>query len=144
MINLTGNSSSVGMVFSERVVVSGKTMAVFGELEIVSAPRTTEPWTVLSQSVIAGNNSIRIQATAIDWKSGDSILIASSNLNPENYEIAIIKELNDDVITFEQPLVYDHLVTSSNGIDMQPEVSMLNRTIILQGSEVNPSFLLHL
>lgn len=40
------------------------------------------PWTRLSETVLAGNNTLHLLDPVVDWKAGDHIFVTSTSFDP--------------------------------------------------------------
>jgi hypothetical protein len=80
--------------------------------------------------------------TAVDWKAGEQIAIASSSYNGREGEKRFIKAINNanaakPVITLDEPLEFKHFAGretfGSDFIDMRTEVGLLTRNVKFRG-----------
>jgi cell migration-inducing and hyaluronan-binding protein len=101
----------------------------------------TPTWTVLEQTVEAGQNKITLQRE-VDWKVGESIAIASTSFNGREAEERMITNIDNTdptkpVLTLDRPLEFRHFAdTETYGdveIDMRAEVGLLSRQIVFRG-----------
>lgn len=110
-----------------------------------------ETWTTLQTTALANDTSITL-TTSPGWKVGDEIIIASTDFGPmykydkakgsiswagasrdleEQSEKRKIKSISGNIITFDEPLKYNHWVNEY----YSAEVGSLTRRIVIQGDE---------
>lgn len=83
----------------------------FGTLDMHGVPRTPS-WTYLAYSVKKGDTRI-VMNTAVDWKAGEMIALASTSYDPHAAEKRIIKSVDNSnpakpILTLTEPLQFDH------------------------------------
>jgi len=78
----------------------------------------------------------------IDWKAGDQIVIASSDIEGRNAEKRKITQVDNTdptkpIISFAEPLIHKHFAAietyGSQKIDMRTEVGLLTRNVVYRG-----------
>ncbi|HEY7027789.1 MAG TPA: G8 domain-containing protein [Gemmatimonadales bacterium] len=114
--------------------VGNKMIGVIGTLDIHGEGRAG--WTQLGASAAAGATSIDLKK-AMGWRSGDRIVLASSDFDPGQAEEAVITAVTGSNITLQQPLRYAHfgqlLTVAGQTVDERAEVGLLSRNITIQG-----------
>jgi cell migration-inducing and hyaluronan-binding protein len=134
VITLNGPSTDDIMAMGARVfgVMTG------GTLELYGAPRTA--WTTLDANATAGDTRITLAQTT-DWRPGDRIVIASTDLNPLWVDERVITDVAGRTVTLAAPLSYNHWGTlqtvSGVTVDQRAEVALLNRHIVIQGEALS-------
>ena len=91
-------------------------------------------WTKLDGTAQAGSTSIKV-LDASEWRTGDEIVLASTDYNPRQAERRTVTAVNGNTISFAQPLEYMHFGEITFGVDERGEVGMLTRNIKVQASE---------
>ncbi|WP_082384536.1 G8 domain-containing protein [Erythrobacter sp. SG61-1L] len=91
-------------------------------------------WTKLSSTAEAGATSIEV-LDASEWRTGDEIVLASTDFNPRQAERRTITRVSGNKISFAEPLVYMHYGEITFGVDERGEVALLTRNIKVQASE---------
>jgi hypothetical protein len=118
----------------------------YSRLEIHGVPRTPT-WTRLQSTALKDATSITVMEDH-DWKVGEQIVIASTDLGIEDNEIAgegdnsevrKITGVSGRQIFFAEKLKYEHYAkvetfgTDGDEIEMRAEVGLLTRNILFQG-----------
>lgn len=141
-IVLTGKRNSASLIIGPTQSVSNKVLAVTGNLTLYGK-MVNNVYTRLQAPAEVGTTSIRVPAN-IDWKVGDEIVIAPSEFSPHEFEARTIKQINNGIITFDQPLEFYHFganditkTTPYGSIDMRTEVGLLTRNIIIEGTDID-------
>lgn len=97
-------------------------------------------WTNLAATAIKGATSIQLKDSPV-WAVGDSIVIASTDYDYDQAEVREIKTIVGDTITFDKPLLYQHLgveeTYGTHKLVMRAEVGLLTRNIKMQGDETS-------
>ncbi|MFN2317094.1 MAG: G8 domain-containing protein [Gemmatimonadales bacterium] len=129
VITLTGPATDNIMGMGARVLgVMG------GTLDLHGTPRTS--WTTLDASAAVGAIEITL-AKATNWKAGDRIVIASTDLNPLWADEVVVASVAGRTVTLTTPLKYAHWGTvqsiSGKSVDQRAEVGLLSRNIVIQG-----------
>ena len=86
-------------------------------------------WSFLDTKALKGDINIKLNQI-VDWKVGESIVIATNSANIEENEIRIIKSISLDrkSITIDRPLLYTH----ESELLYQTEVGLLSRNILIK------------
>ncbi|MDV3244792.1 MAG: G8 domain-containing protein [Nitrososphaerales archaeon] len=98
---------------------------VMGDLELHGSP-LTPTWTRLASTAQAGAMSLTL-ATAVGWKPGDHIVIASTSLRPQESEEDFVASVSGTTVTLQTPLKFEHDGTAPT----QAEVADLTRNIVV-------------
>src|SRR6202167_6261661 len=93
----------------------------------------TNSWTKLSRTAEAGSNSIEV-LNAAEWRSGDEIVLASTDFDPHQAERRTISGIRGNTITLDRKLDYMHYGRITFDVDERGEVGMLTRNILIQAS----------
>src|SRR6266700_1672310 len=93
----------------------------------------TNSWTKLSRTADAGSNSIDV-LNAAGWRTGDVIVLASTDFDPHQAERRTIAAIRGNTITLDRKLDYMHYGKITFDVDERGEVGMLSRNIKLQAS----------
>ena len=136
-VTLTGNDrneSIMGMGTKMITAMDGGIISLHGE------ERTS--WLMLGQTAHSGDRSIRTEY-ATNWRSGDIIVIASTDDNMHHAEIRQIDRIEGDRVFFDNPLQHRHygeMQWFSNErrswqLDTRAEVGLLTRNIRIHGDE---------
>jgi hypothetical protein len=108
------------------IMLSGGTLNLHGNL--------TNTWTKLAKTAEAGSNSIEV-LNAAQWRTGDEIVLASTDFNPRQAERRTIAAISGNTITLDRKLDYMHFGKITFGVDERGEVGLLTRNIRIQASE---------
>ena len=132
IITLTGNNPN-----EDQMGMGTKVIGVMGGvLELHGEPR--KGWTKLAQTAPRGANQITV-LDAPDWRVGDRIVLASTDYNPEQAEVHIIRAISGNTITLEGQLRYPHFGAITFGVDQRGEVGLLSRNILIRGDDSSTS-----
>src|SRR6202167_3737123 len=93
----------------------------------------TNSWTKLSKTADAGSNSIEV-LNAAGWRTGDMIVLASTDFDPHQAERRTIAAIRGNTITLDKKLDYMHFGKITFDVDERGEVGMLSRNIVIQAS----------
>src|ERR1700691_4460638 len=93
----------------------------------------TNSWTKLSKTADAGSNSIEV-LNAAGWRTGDAIVLASTDFDPHQAEERTIAAIRGNTITLDKKLDYMHFGKITFDVDERGEVGMLSRNIVIQAS----------
>jgi cell migration-inducing and hyaluronan-binding protein len=93
----------------------------------------TNTWTKLSSTANAGATSIQV-LDAKGWRTGDEIVLASTDFDPRQAERRIISKISGNTITLDKKLDYMHFGKITFDVDERGEVGLLSRNIKLQAS----------
>src|SRR6187399_790394 len=121
--------------------VPGENINTMGDRGIMMLSGTLElhgnrdhSWTRLDGTARAGSTSIKV-LDASEWRTGDEIVLASTDYNPRQAERRTVTAVNGNTISFAQPLEYMHFGEITFGVDERGEVGMLTRNIKVQASD---------
>ena len=95
----------------------------------------------------AGDRHIRLEEP-VSWKSGDEIIIVSTDFDPDQAERRTISSVSEDrrTVSFDEPLYFMHwgeiMEYAGHPVDQRAEVMHLSRNIVIQGdaSSVEDNF----
>src|SRR5262245_35506830 len=93
----------------------------------------TNSWTKLSKTAEAGSDSIEVM-NAAGWRTGDMIVLASTDFDPHQAERRSIAAIRGNTITLDKKLDYMHFGKITFNVDERGEVGMLSRNIVVQAS----------
>lgn len=91
-------------------------------------------WTKLAETAERGSTTIKV-LNASGWRTGDEIVLASTDFNPRQAEKRVITKIDGDALTLDRPLEYMHFGEVTFGVDQRGEVGLLSRNIRIQASE---------
>ena len=94
----------------------------------------THAWTKLSKTAKAGASSITV-LDAKGWRTGDEIVLASTDFDPRQAERRTITAIKGNALTLDKPLTYMHFGEITFGVDERGEVGLLSRNIRIQASD---------
>lgn len=126
-IILSGDTNAMPMERSFMVMPKG-------QLELHGQPRS-HAWLKIAATVDAGSSTLTL-AEPVDWRARDTIVIASTDFDPNQTEVRMITAIssNGRMITVHPPLEYMHWGEFESGIvDERAEVALLNRNIKIRG-----------
>src|SRR5256885_2042898 len=107
------------------IMLMGGTLSLHGN--------RTNSWTKLSRTADAGSNSIDV-LNAAGWRTGDVIVLASTDFDPHQAERRTIAAVRGNTITLDKKLDYMHFGKITFDVDERGEVGMLSRNILIQAS----------
>src|SRR6202050_4385631 len=84
----------------------------------------TNSWTKLSKTAGAGSNSIEV-LNAAGWRTGDAIVLASTDFDPHQAERRTISAIRGNTITLDKKLDYMHFGKITFDVDERGEVGLL-------------------
>ncbi len=106
-----------------------------GRLDL-HGPAGVTSWTKLSAPVAVGATSVQVDDAA-GWQAGDSIVIASDGLEPDEAEVHAVTAVNGKVLTLAEGMKVARTGTvetiEGRNVDTRAEVGRLNRNIVIQG-----------
>lgn len=108
-----------------------------GKLEIYGQPRVS--WSKLNATAAQGANRITL-LDPVDWQVGESIVVASTDLEPSRAEQRKITAVSSDKlsVSLDSPLDYAHYgelqTFGGKTLDERAEVGLLSRNIVIQSS----------
>jgi len=95
-------------------------------------------WTYLKKTVNAKDKSFELDK-AVDWKVGETVVIASSSYNIEEAEQKKITAITGNVFTVDSEFKYKHYSAyekyDDTIIPMLTEVALLSRNIVIKGAD---------
>jgi hypothetical protein len=111
------------------------------KLSMFGKPRLPT-WTTIANTISPGDTSFTVSVD-VDWKVGESIVIASSSFDHTESEQRQIIGINNRTITVDTPFAYQHISTveqygSSDKLVMRAEVGLLTRNIQIMGDSSTP------
>ncbi|MGH2751084.1 MAG: hypothetical protein ACRDK3_09475, partial [Actinomycetota bacterium] len=113
-----------------------------GVLNIAGAPKTA--WTRTVGGVSAGATEIRLEVNPDGWRVGDVIAIAPTRKpsakeagaeDHTSFDVAVVRALDGDTITLEEPTRFDHPAVNVGGKVFTPEILNLTRNVRIQGTK---------
>ena len=107
------------------MVMRGK-LSLHGERE--------HTWSKLAKTAEAGSATIEV-LDARGWRTGDEIVLASTDFDPRQAEKRTIAAISGNTITLDRPLEYMHFGQITFGVDERGEVGLLTRNIRIQASD---------
>jgi hypothetical protein len=127
-ITLTNNVKDEQMMgMGDRgIMLSGGTLNLHGD--------RTNTWTKLSKTAEAGSTAIEV-LNASQWKTGDEIILASTDYDPRQAERRTIAAVSGNTVTLDKKLDYMHFGKITFDVDERGEVGLLTRNIKVQASE---------
>ena len=139
---LHGDRSSLDIYFHEEMFEAGnKVIANTGKLRMYGKNVGTK-WTRLAETAQAGQSYIVLVDDPTDWTVNDELGIAPSGRNYEERDFAVIRSINGNNVTLQEPLQFTHYGAASinseesSTIDIRTEVLHLTRNIKIQGTNV--------
>src|SRR5690606_21657180 len=123
--NVKGEDVMAGMG-DRGIMISGGTLNLHGD--------RTHTWTKLSATAEKGSNRIQV-LDASGWRTGDQIVLASTDYNPRQAEVRTITAIQGNNLTLDKPLDYMHFGKITFEVDERGEVGLLTRNIKIQASE---------
>jgi hypothetical protein len=107
------------------IMIMGGTLNLHGD--------RTHTWTKLAQTAAAGSTSIQV-LDAAGWRTGDEIVLASTDFDPRQAERRTISAIKRNTITLDRKLEYMHFGKITHDVDERGEVALLTRNIKIQAS----------
>ena len=96
-------------------------------------------WTYLDQKALAGDVKINL-TEKVNWNIGSQIVIATTGdrFSKNENEVRTITMIEENQITLDSPLLYDHLSETRQldddvSIEIKAEVGLLTRNILFSG-----------
>ena len=90
-------------------------------------------WTRLAATAQAGSSVIAV-LDASTWRTGDRIVLASTDFDARQAEVRTIAAISGNTITLDRPLQYMHYGEITFGVDQRGEVGLLTRNIRIEAS----------
>ena len=97
---------------------------VFGGLDIHGRPQMVT-WTRIMSSALAGSRMLHLEEH-VDWRKGDTIVIAPTQYNTWQTEVNTIASIDGDIAMLETPLQFHH-----KGKHLNPFAHMLRHVHFL-------------
>src|SRR5690606_36866822 len=91
-------------------------------------------WSKLVKTAEAGTSKIEV-LDARGWRTGDEIVLASTDFDSRQAEKRTIAAIDGNTITLDRPLEYMHFGEITFGVDESGEVGLLTRNIRIQASD---------
>jgi G8 domain len=107
------------------IMIMGGTLNLHGDRK--------HTWTKLAQTAAAGSTSIQV-LDAAGWRTGDEIVLASTDFDPRQAERRTISAIKGNTITLDGKLEYMHFGKITYDVDERGEVGLLTRNIKIQAS----------
>jgi len=143
-ISINGIRSSPTVIVSDSIFLGNKVFSVFGQVNIWGQAPTT-PWTRLNSTVLPSATSLTL-TSPVNWKSGDRIVITSTEYDATQTESFTIASVSPDgfTIALTSPVVYRHFAGvisdgSGNSVFLGAAVGLLNRNIVISGNLSGPT-----
>jgi cell migration-inducing and hyaluronan-binding protein len=108
------------------IMLMGGTLSLHGDRE--------HTWTKLAKTAQAGSAQIEV-LDASGWRTGDEIVLASTDFDPRQAEKRTVAAIDGNVITLDRALEYMHFGEVTFGVDERGEVGLLTRNIRIQASD---------
>ena len=127
-ITLTDNvpDENINGMGDRGILIVGGTLNLHGD--------RTNAWTKLTATAEAGTTRIEV-LDASEWRTGDEIVLASTDFNPRQAEVRHIAQIRGNTITLDEPLEYMHFGAITFDVDERGEVGLLTRNIKVQATE---------
>ena len=98
-----------------------------GHVSMYGAERTSH--VAIVGAALAGATQIQLSVTPVGWRVGDSIALAASVAGIEQNEVRTIQSINGNLVTFSQPLLYNHQAPS---VGLRVHAANLTRNAIIE------------
>lgn len=112
--------------------------AMGGSIELHGQPRVG--WAKLNANASIGSTQL-VMDRAVDWRAGDRIVLASTDLSPDQAEEAVVAAVSGTAVTLTAALRFNHWgVTQTfagKPLDQRAEVGLLTRNVVLQGDDAS-------
>ena len=139
-IVLTGTRSSDSLIMGTLLTPSNKVMGVTGNVTMYGN-EVNYVYVRLQAEANVGDTVIYLPET-VDWAVGDEIVLAPSQLSPDEFEVFTITAIDSGAVTLNSTIQYYHFgadattkTTNYGVLDMRTEVALLTRNIIVRGSD---------
>lgn len=137
-ITLTGEDNSNPDPVGRFIMVMNN-----GLLSVHGVSKNKLDWTQVNEHALIGQNEMTLKDSPVGWQVGDEIVIASSTFNPEEAELLSITAINENTVSFQPSLEYNHFGElqdyGGKTLDERAEVGMLSRNIVIQGAADSPA-----
>ena len=134
------NARSFGAL-PDSIPIGAKALGGLGSIKLHGCSPDTV-WTSLKSSVNAGDKTITVTGDITGWKSGDEIIVTTTDFIKEHTEEATIQQISGRTITLKNKLQYGHLgdddtkeTLLGRHYSQAAEVGLLTRNIVLDGTE---------
>jgi len=111
--------------------------AMGGTLDLFGEPRLS--WTRLDATAAVGATQLTL-SEAPDWRAGDRIVVASTDLDPMQAEPLTVSAVSGRSVTFTPALRWQHYgqlqTYAGRTVDERAEVGLLSHNITIQGDAV--------
>ena len=107
------------------IMIVGGVLSLHGDRE--------NAWTKLAATAEAGSSRIDV-LDASGWRTGDTVVLASTDFNPRQAETRRITGVSGNTLSLDAPLQYMHFGKITFGVDERGEVGLLTRNIKVQAS----------
>jgi hypothetical protein len=108
------------------IMMMGGTLSLHGDRK--------NSWSKLARTAKAGSARIAV-LNAAGWRTGDRIVLASTDFDPHQAEERTIAAVSGNALTLDRPLRYMHFGAITYGVDERGEVGLLTRNIKIQASD---------
>ena len=138
VISLTGNHDTKDLPLDKSLNLGAKALGVFGLLRMYGKPHDIH-WTRLNQTINVGGTQISVE-DAVDWETGDEIVITTSSFRPEEAEKFTITEIleNGKTLKLNRPAKFMHTAYNKqiNGyhVKMSAKVGLISRNVKIEGA----------
>ena len=140
-ITLHGGANDETLVVSPSVSAYNKVLANTGTVEIYGVERSRDSRLLLP--VNKGDTQLYLEP-GLDWVAGDQIYLAPTAMQQDHSDYATLESYDkgSGIAIVTQALNYYHFGTGSStkldyGVDMRGEVVLLNRNIMITGTETD-------
>lgn len=139
LITLLGDNTEEYFAFTNSIEAGNKNLVVTGTANLYGTPRDTR--TRLMESIYVGDKESYVDKN-LDWKSGEKIVIAPTNMRTMDWDEFTIDTYDpaNGHITFVEEATGFHFgawssTESDYGVDMRGEVAIMNRNIVITASQ---------
>ena len=136
-LTLTGADSG-----ASNASIGDKVLAVFGGGSLELHGDTRLGWTRIGANAPAGSSTLLLSET-MSWRTGDRLVIASTDYDPGQAEEAIVASATPTTVTLQSGLRFAHWGTlqtiAGHSVDERAEVALLTRNITIQGDSATSS-----
>src|SRR5690349_1500438 len=113
-------------------------LAGSGRLELHGAKRTT--WARLSTTAPKGATQLTLDR-AVEWTTGDTIVVASSDFDPLQAELLSIQSVNGTTLNIGSALKNMHFgdlqTIAGQSVDERAEVGLLSHNVVVRGDSLS-------
>ena len=128
-ILLTGKRGSYNSMDGEKFI----SVHHGGKLEIHGEQK--KAWSKLRETVVRGDGkkSIYLVDNVSSWKKGDKLVLASTDFDLNQADIVTVEACTNNTCYVKGLIKFDHFGETDSGVDMQGEVGLLSRNILVHG-----------